>query len=144
MHACITTHLAIGVNLLREEHIAHCTIFNISLHIEFYEFNGNIFILWPSVSTDPQFNVISCCTGEVLCKPWRVVELTACAGGCTVLTIPENIIGKEYTNITAVPLRVNATLTEVIIANKCRDTIIITGYVTRALKKKMPRVIQFC
>ena len=35
---------------------------------------------------------------------WRVVELTACAGGCTVLTIPEDI-RKEYIKIAA-PLRV--------------------------------------
>ena len=66
------------------------------LHIEFDEFKGNIIRLWCASSADPQFNVISCCTGQVLCKPWRVVELTACAGGCTVLTIPENIIGEEY------------------------------------------------
>jgi hypothetical protein len=71
-----------------------------SLHIEFDEFNGNIFISWSAISADPQFNVISCGTGQVLYKPWRVVELTACAGGCTVLTIPENIIGVEYMLIT--------------------------------------------
>jgi hypothetical protein len=69
----------------------------ISLHIEFDEFKGNIIIFWFITSTDPQFNVISCGIGQVLCKPWRIVELTACAGGYTVLTIPENIIGEEYT-----------------------------------------------
>ena len=114
-----------------------------SLHVEFYEFNGNIIICWYVTSTEPQFDVISCCIGQVLCKPWRIVELTACAGGCTVLTIPENIIGKEYTNITAVPLKVNATLTEVIIANECRDMIIIMGYVTRALTAKKVSIILF-
>jgi hypothetical protein len=67
-----------------------------SLHIEFDEFNGNIIIFRCAIRADPQFNVISCCIGQILCKPWRVVELTACAGGCTVLTIPENIIGVEY------------------------------------------------
>ena len=71
-----------------------------SLHIEFNEFKGNIIKSWSIASADPQFNVISCGTGQVLCKPWRVVELTACAGGCTVLTIPENIIGVEYILIT--------------------------------------------
>ena len=67
-----------------------------SLHIEFNEFNGNIFIIWCTSSANPQFNVISCSIGQVLCKPWRVVELTACAVGCTAYTIPENIIGVEY------------------------------------------------
>ena len=71
-----------------------------SLYIEFDEFKGNIIMYWWLISADPQFNVISCCIGQVLCKPWRVVELTACAGGCTVLTIPENIIGVEYILIT--------------------------------------------
>jgi hypothetical protein len=64
-----------------------------SLHIEFDEFNGNIIMYWYAISANPEFNVISCGTGQVLCKPWRVVELTACAVECTVLTIPENIIG---------------------------------------------------
>ena len=67
-----------------------------SLHIEFNEFKGNVISSWWVKSADPQFNVISCRIGQVLCKPWRVVELTACAGGCTALTIPENIIGVEY------------------------------------------------
>ena len=67
-----------------------------SLHIEFDEFKGNIISTWCASSADPQFNIISCGIGQVLCKPWRVVELTACAGGYTVLTIPENIIGVEY------------------------------------------------
>jgi hypothetical protein len=66
------------------------------MHIEFNEFKGNIIRYWCPIRTKPQFNVISCGNGKVLCKPWRVVELTACAGGCTVLTIPENIIGVEY------------------------------------------------
>ena len=66
-----------------------------SLHIEFNEFNGNIFIYRFKGSTEPQFNIIGCCMGQVLCKPWRVIELTACAGGCTVMAIPENIIGIE-------------------------------------------------
>jgi hypothetical protein len=71
-----------------------------SLHIEFDKFKGNIIISWCASSANPQFNVISCGTGQVLCKPWRVVELTACAVGCTVLTIPENIIGVEYILLT--------------------------------------------
>ena len=66
-----------------------------SLHIEFDEFKGNIIYSWRLIRADPQFNFISCGTGQVLCKPWRVVELTACAGGYTVPTIPENIIGVE-------------------------------------------------
>ena len=57
-----------------------------SLHIEFNEFKGNVISSWWVSSADPQFNVISCCIGQVLCKPWRVVELTACAGGCTLVT----------------------------------------------------------
>ena len=52
-----------------------------SLHIKFDEFKGNIIIFWCPINADPQFNVISCGTGQVLYKPWRVVELTACAGG---------------------------------------------------------------
>jgi hypothetical protein len=71
------------------------------LHIEFYEFNGDILLSIHKISTDPQFNVISCGIGQVLCKPWRVVELTACAGGRTVLTIPEDIIGMEYSILAA-------------------------------------------
>ena len=74
-----------------------------SLHIEFDEFKGNICIFWWVISADSQFNVISCGTGQVLCKPWRVAELTACAVGCTVLTIPENIIGVEYNTIWVIP-----------------------------------------
>ena len=69
---------------------------SVSLHIEFNKFNGNIIKSWYIISADPQFNVISRCSGQVLCKPWRAVELTACAGGRTVLTIPENIVGIEY------------------------------------------------
>jgi hypothetical protein len=99
------------------------------MHIQFNEFKGNIIKFWREISAKPQFNVISCGTGQVLCEPWRVVELTACAVGCTVLTIPENIIGVEYKLKT--PWRVKATLTKVIISNKCRDTIVIM-YVTRA------------
>ena len=45
------------------------------LHIEFYQFNGNINKYWCVESADPQFNIITCCTGQVLCKSWRVVEL---------------------------------------------------------------------
>ena len=86
------------------------------LDVEFYEFNGNINNQRYVVSTNPQFNVIGCVGRQVLCKPWRVVELTACAGGCTVLTIPEDIIGVEY--IIIIQFRVNTTLTEVIISNK--------------------------
>ena len=77
-----------------------------SLDIEFDEFKGNICIFWWVSNADPQFNVISCGIGQVLCKPWRVVELTACAVGCTVLTIPENIIGVEYNTIWVMPGRV--------------------------------------
>jgi hypothetical protein len=96
-----------------------------SLHIEFDEFNGNIIT---KVSAHPQFNVISCGIGQVLCKPWRVVELTACAGGYTALTIPENIIGVEH--ILRERGIVKATLTKEIISNKCRDKF-KTMYVTR-------------
>ena len=94
-----------------------------SLNIEFNEFNGNVICTWWVISADSQFNVISCGTGQVLCKPWRVVELTACAGGCTVLTIPENIIRVEYELM--IPGRVKTTLTKIIISNKCRNTIVI-------------------
>jgi hypothetical protein len=72
----------------------------LSLHIEFDELKGNIIKHWIAISADPQFDVIRCGIGQVLCKPWRVIELTACAGGCTVLTIPENIIGVEYIRTT--------------------------------------------
>ena len=61
------------------------------LHIEFDKFKGNIIFFWCASVADPQFNVISCGTGQILCKPWRIVELTACAVGHTVLTIPENM-----------------------------------------------------
>ena len=44
----------------------------------------------------------------------RVVELTACASGCTVLTILKDIIRVEYKIVS--PFRVKATLTEVIIS----------------------------
>ena len=77
-----------------------------SLHIELNEFKGNIIKFWFVISANPQFNVISCGIDQVLCKPWRVVELTACAVGCTVLTIPENIIGIEYIRIVTIPGRV--------------------------------------
>ena len=86
--------MATGVNILREA--LYYTNIIVSLHVELYKFNGNIATIWCPISADPQFNVISCCSGKVLCKPWRVVELTACAGGCTVLTIPENIVRKQY------------------------------------------------
>ena len=101
-----------------------------SLHIEFDEFNGNI-IFWSATSTDPQFNIVSCCIGQAFYKPWRVVELTARAIGSTILIIPENVIRKEYTKITGIPLRVQTTLTEVITFNKGRDN---TGWcsITRA------------
>ena len=71
-----------------------------SLYVEFNEFNVNIIIVtvWYIINTDPQFNVISCCIGQVLCKPWRVVELTACAGGCTVLTIPSSPLSSTFTS----------------------------------------------
>ena len=91
------TYYAIGMaQCMKHSMRNYSTVFHKSLHIELYEFNGNIITSWSAISADPQFNVISCCIGQALCKPWRVVELTACAGGCTVPTIPENIIGKEY------------------------------------------------
>ena len=52
-----------------------------SLHIEFDEFKGNIIFFWCASAADPQFNVISCGIGQILCKLWRVVELTACVVG---------------------------------------------------------------
>ena len=54
-----------------------------SLNIEFYQFKRNIVILTSISSTDPQLNVISCRSIQCLCKPWRVVEFTTCAGGYT-------------------------------------------------------------
>ena len=51
------------------------------------------------------------------CMEARVVELIACAGGCTILTIPEDIVGIEY--IIGNPFKENTTLTKVIISNKC-------------------------
>ena len=112
-----------------------------SLYVEFNEFNGNIIICWPTVSAKPQFSVISCCKRQVLCKPWRVVELTACAVGCAVLTIPEDIIGIEYILVT--PDRVKATLTEVIISNKCRDKVVV-GCITRTILVNIAALIHFC
>ena len=103
-----------------------------SLHIEFDIFNGNIINCCSIASTKPQFNIISCCIGQVLCKPWRVVELTACTGGCTVLTIPEDITGLENYRSRIIPSRMKATLTEVIISNKWRDTI-MTWCITRTV-----------
>ena len=94
-----------------------------SLHVEFNEFNGSIITCWYIISTDPQFNIVGCCIGQVLCKPWRVVELTACTGGYTVLTIPEDIIGIEC-RISRAPASVNTTFAEVIISHKWRDKVI--------------------
>ena len=74
---------------------ATCTCI-ISLYIEFHEFNGNIIIAWSEVSTQPQFNVISSSSGQLLQEPRRIVELTAGTGRCTVLTIPEYIVGIEH------------------------------------------------
>ena len=68
-----------------------------SLNIEFYQFKWNIFIIVIKSSTDPQLNVISCGSIQCLCKPWRIVELTTCAGVCTVLSVPQWIIGIETT-----------------------------------------------
>ena len=93
------------------------------VHVKFYEFNDNIIIVWFATSANPQFNVVSCCSGQVLCKPWRVVKLTACAGGCTVVTIPEDVIRIEYK--LTIPFRVQVALAEVVIFNKCRDIIVV-------------------
>ena len=70
-----------------------------SLDGEFDKFKWNIGTIHIFHKTNPQFNVVSHCIGQVLCKPWRVVELTACTGGCTVLTIPEDIIGMKYAKL---------------------------------------------
>ena len=86
-----------------------------SLHKKFDEFKGNIFSSW-WISIVQILNSMLSVTVVALvrffCKPWRVVELTTCAGGSTVLTIPEKITGVESKQITGYPGRVNATLTK--------------------------------
>ena len=69
---------------------------------------------------------ICCGIGQVLHKPWRVIELTACAMSCTYSPGhpgPKDIVRVEHKTIT--PFRVYSTLTEIIITNKFRDIIIV-------------------
>ena len=75
------------------------------------------------VSTDPQFNIVGCCSGQVLCKPWRVVELTACTVKHAVSTIPENVFGIEY-GIVVIPGCVATALAEEIVSYEIGNTVV--------------------